>query len=244
MGALRKYFLPVMRVGPTILFNYGKMRRYAKHRDEIPYEKRYEFACKFFKGVVKAFRVQINAEGLEKIESSDALIVCNHQSFFDVFLMTLFDFPICWVAKKEVEKYPFVKHVAKLMDVIFLDRADLRSSINIIKEATKRLESGKSMWINPEGKRTTNENNEMNPFKAGSFKTVLSAKKNIILCAVNNSQHVFSKTYMKKPLVVDFAVIEEWKYEDFQDLNTTEIAQICHDKIEAKFKEFQQKDAQ
>lgn len=130
---------------------------------------------------------KINVHGRENIIKDEAvLFVSNHQSYFDIpLIMSTIDVPQGFIAKKELEKWPFVSMWMKYMHCVFMDRENIRKSAEAIVQGIQILKSGHSMFIFPEGTRSKGKSTAS--FKAGSFKLALKSKVKIIPVTINGS---------------------------------------------------------
>ena len=114
-----------------------------------------------------------------KISKNNQLIVVNHHSFIDSFLLFIFLYEqlgtnFVFVAKKELEDKKLGR-VLKLIDSIFIDRNNLRQMVSSINDQVKIMkEKNKSIVLFPEGTRNTTKN--LLEFKSGAFEL---AYKNI-----------------------------------------------------------------
>ena len=114
-----------------------------------------------------------------KISKNNQLIVVNHHSFIDSFLLFIFLYEqlgtnFVFVAKKELEDKKLGR-VLKLIDSIFIDRNNLRQMVSSINDQVKIMkERNKSIVLFPEGTRNTTKN--LLEFKSGAFEL---AYKNI-----------------------------------------------------------------
>lgn len=109
-------------------------------------------------------------EDFEKtIKENAVVLVGNHQSYFDIpVLLAYFPKDIGFVAKKELEKVPFIGSWMKAIKCVFLDRSNPREGIKSIKDAVEKIKTGYSVVIFPEGTRS--DDGEVGEFKKGSFK--------------------------------------------------------------------------
>lgn len=111
----------------------------------------------------------IEVKGIENIPEEPVLFVSNHRSYFDILVLhTTSTKRPGFVAKSEMEKFPLLNWWMKDICCLFLDRKDLRSGVQMIKDGVKLIQSGHSMVICPEG--TRNQKPELLPFKEGSLK--------------------------------------------------------------------------
>lgn len=114
-------------------------------------------------------QAKIEVKGIENIPDEPVLFVSNHRSYFDILVIhTTSTKRPGFVAKKEMEKFPLLNWWMKNICCLFLDRKDLRSGVQMIKDGAAFIQKGHSMVICPEG--TRNQKEEMLPFKEGSLK--------------------------------------------------------------------------
>lgn len=122
---------------------------------------------------------KITVEGKENIPEGAVLFVSNHRSYYDILMLhTTSGKRPGFVAKKEMEKFPLLNWWMKNICCIFLDREDLRSGVQMIKDGAALIKEGHSMVICPEG--TRNQKDEMLPFKEGSLKMAEKANCPVI----------------------------------------------------------------
>lgn len=111
----------------------------------------------------------IEVKGIENIPEGAVLFVPNHRSYFDILVLhTTSTKRPGFVAKSEMEKFPLLNWWMRNICCLFLDRNDMHSGIQMIKDGAELLKNGHSMVICPEG--TRNQKQEMLPFKEGSLK--------------------------------------------------------------------------
>ena len=79
---------------------------------------------------------RVNVIGLENIpKDQTVLFVSNHQSNFDIpLLISSIDISKGFIAKKELERWPFISTWMKYINCIFMDRDNLRKSAQSIIE--------------------------------------------------------------------------------------------------------------
>jgi 1-acyl-sn-glycerol-3-phosphate acyltransferase len=121
---------------------------------------------------VNAFFTPLFTEikGTENISPNTSyIIVANHQSYYDIFLMYGWlgiDFK--WVMKKELRKVPALGIACEKIGHIFLERSNSKEALDTLNETKKKLVNGTSVVMFPEGTRS--KGNVLNPFKKGAFK--------------------------------------------------------------------------
>lgn len=96
------------------------------------------------------------------------LIVSNHSSFLDIFVLsTLFE--TVFVSKAEVKYYPIIGQIAWLMGVVFFDRGSSKERLRVLKRVANKY-SDRTISVFPQG--TTGRITERLPFQRGIFKAV------------------------------------------------------------------------
>ena len=137
--------------------------------------------------VMKAAGAKINIIGLENVPKDETLLfVSNHQSNFDIpLLLSCIDVPKGFIAKKELENWPFISTWMKYINCIFMDRDNLRKSAEAIVDGIKILNSGYSMVVFPEGTRSKGK--PVDEFKGGSFKLATKSKCIIVPITINGT---------------------------------------------------------
>ena len=137
--------------------------------------------------VMKIAGAKVNIVGLENLpKNQTVLLVSNHQSNFDIpLLLSCIDIPKGFIAKKELENWPFISAWMKYINCIFMDRDNLRKSAESIVDGIKLLKSGYSMIIFPEGTRSKGK--PVDEFKGGSFKLATKSKCLIVPLTINGT---------------------------------------------------------
>lgn len=148
--------------------------------------------CKLgFKPILFLSGVKLTVKGKENIPKGiPVLYVANHRSYFDIIIgYTLAKNNTGFIAKKEMEKLPFVSLWMKFLNCQFLDRDDIKAGLKMVLHCIDLVKSGTSIWIFPEGTRTPGD--EMLPFKEGSFKIAEKSGCPIIPVSINNTESIF-----------------------------------------------------
>ncbi|MGL6115212.1 lysophospholipid acyltransferase family protein [Cetobacterium sp. SF1] len=129
---------------------------------------------------VKVNVTYINKLAIINLKNEDGIVlVANHESNFDIpVIIKGFPMDIGFVAKKEMETWPFYSTWMKASKCVFLDRSNPREGIKSIKRAVETIKAGYPTVIFPEGERTLDGN--MGEFKKGSFKLATETKGVIV----------------------------------------------------------------
>lgn len=159
----------------------------------------------FLKLILFVAGTKVEAEGTENIPDEPVLFVGNHRSDFDILVSyTNIHQPVGFVAKKSMEKIPFVAWWMKLIACLFLDRENAREGLKTIKDAIEQIKNGTSVFIFPEGTRNRNADVDIPmEFKEGSLKIAQKAKCRIVPVVIKDSERIFEA---QKPLIKECKV--------------------------------------
>ena len=125
------------------------------------------------------------------------------------------------VAKKEVEHVPFLKQVFACIHALFMERENLRQSMQVINEAADVVKDGKNIILFPEGTRSR-KGNQLLEFKSGSFKIAQKAKCPIVPVVLYDSFKPFEGKSFRK-VITQLHFLPPIPYETFADMKTYEI---------------------
>lgn len=144
--------------------------------------------------ILRISGVKITVIGRENIPDEAALFVGNHRSYFDI----LITYVQCrrltgFVAKDSMEKIPSLRVWMRYLHCLFLDRDDIRQGMRVILQAIEQIRQGISIFIFPEGTRSSGDETNLLPFKEGSFKIALKSGCPIVPVSINNSADIFEK---------------------------------------------------
>lgn len=138
------------------------------------------------------------AEGIENIPTDrPVLFVSNHSSQFDIPLLIKYvDFPVGFIAKKELASIPLLQHWMTLQGSLFLDRKHPRKALATILEGIELMKGGHSMVIFPQGTRSPE--GEFLKFKQGSLKLAEKSGALIVPVTVFGTSKLFEDNHAWK----------------------------------------------
>lgn len=198
---------------------------------------RYAYLHKLVPIVNRRGRVTIDCHGLENLPKENGYVMFpNHQGLFDAlaFLET-HERPFVTVMKKEVKDTILLKQIIQLLQAEVIDREDIRQSMQVIMNMTRRVKAGENFLIFAEGTRSRNGNNLLD-FKGGSFKSAMNARCPIVPVALIDSFKAFDTSSIKK-LTVQLHYMKPLYYEDYKDMKSTEIAELVSTRIQETIRE-------
>ncbi|MBI3790319.1 MAG: 1-acyl-sn-glycerol-3-phosphate acyltransferase [Gemmatimonadetes bacterium] len=119
------------------------------------------------------------------------VVVSNHESYADVFLISMFPWEMKWMAKTTIFKIPLMGWMMQGSLDIPVKRNDREGAMAALNAARDRLKRKVSIMAFPEGTRS--KTREMLPFKDGAFKLALEAGLPILPIAVAGTRQAMAK---------------------------------------------------
>lgn len=121
------------------------------------------------------------------------IIVSNHISYFDIFLMysILPKHPFLFLGKSEILSYPLVRDFFKNLNIP-VDRSDRRKAAQAFIEAKRAVKQGWSLVIFPEGGIPDDNLPTMIAFKEGAFRLAQTTGVPIVPITFTNNHRLFS----------------------------------------------------
>ncbi|MBR5248717.1 MAG: 1-acyl-sn-glycerol-3-phosphate acyltransferase [Lachnospiraceae bacterium] len=216
---------------------YWKLCHYAKHTDEYPEEEKYRHIQYILKTAVETGNIELKVYGKENIPKENGfLMYANHQGLFDIMAIAAScDKPLAAVLKKELAEIPFLKQVKECTHSFSMDREDIKQSMEVILNVIKEVKKGRNYLIFPEGTRSK-KGNQMLEFHGGSFKCATKSKCPILPVALIDSFKVLDQKGCK-PVSLQIHYLKPIPYEEYQDMNTVELAAMVRSRIESAIKE-------
>lgn len=147
------------------------------------------------RNIVKAISVKLevdyeNKEEFLKLDQKEGIVfISNHSSNFDIpILIVSIPMDVAFVAKKEMETWPFFGTWMQYSKCAFLDRKNPREGMKGIKKAVEIVKQGHPMFIFPQGTRTQGFGE--NQFKKGSFKLVTEVNGYVVPVVLKGSDNI------------------------------------------------------
>jgi len=98
------------------------------------------------------------------------------------------------MAKTELKWAPVLGQWMLLSGAVFVDRGDSKKAMNSLEKAgTDIRDSSLSIWIFPEGTRTSSESPNMLPFKKGAFRLAVNAGAPVVPVVCENYWRLYRK---------------------------------------------------
>ncbi len=131
---------------------------------------------------------------IHQLPDTPCMIVANHSSYFDIFIMHSFlsNKPFLFMGKGEILSYPLIKSYFKNLHIPVFRNDKLKSAKAFIK-ARKSIKEGWSIMVFPEGTIPDTNNPEMIPFKDGAFKMAKLEQLPIVSLTFLDNYHILNE---------------------------------------------------
>ena len=198
--------------------------------------KLYRWAVKLLApAAVRILSVRMHTRGLEKTPTDGRfLLVCNHLSLMDpVVLLAYFKkSQLTFISKKE-NRDMFV--VGKMMHKIqcqLIDRENDREALKTIIKCIQIVRDDKaSLAVFPEG--YIDADKKLHRFRSGVFKIAQKTKVPIVVCTLQNCQHIFHNGFRLKRTDVELHLVDVLQPEVYESLTTVELGNMVYEMMAA-----------
>lgn len=119
------------------------------------------------------------------------VVVANHESYADVFLISMLPWEMKWLSKDTMFRIPCMGWMMQMAGDIKLTRGSRDSAVQALVQCRDRLDKRVSVMIFPEGTRS--RDGAMLPFKDGAFRLAIKKGVPILPIAVAGTRHAMAK---------------------------------------------------
>jgi 1-acyl-sn-glycerol-3-phosphate acyltransferase len=174
------------------------------------------------------------------VKKQSYVIVANHQSSFDIFVLWGFlGIDTRWVMKKELRKIPLFGLAGKLGGNIYIDRSDKKGAYERLKEARKILVNGVSLIMLPEGSRS--QDGKLREFKKGAFVMALDLGLSLLPVSIVDTKHILPpRTYDLFPGCATLVIHEPVSGEGYDEENLDDLILKVRSVIQEGIKRYSQ----
>ncbi len=128
------------------------------------------------------WKFSVEGEGPKDIKERAYVVVANHESTADPFLLSFLPWDMRWVAKEEIFKLPVLGWLMRAGGDIPLRRGSRESVAQMMAECLRALNAGIPLMMFPEGTRSAT--GELGQFKDGAFKLAIDAQVPVLPLAL------------------------------------------------------------
>lgn len=140
------------------------------------------------KTVKARYSIQMG-ENVKILENLPRIYMSNHASLFDLpLIMATMPGSVRLVVKKELSYIPLFGTALKQTEQLLVDRKHPEKMAAFFEDAKRKLASGISLWIFPEGTRS--KTGELLPFKIGGFRLAREVGAQIIPVGIQGTRAI------------------------------------------------------
>ena len=178
------------------------------------------------------FQVRVHSKGVEKIPTEGrVLLVCNHLGNADPVIL-LHQIKkrqtVAFISKRENANMFVVGKLMHKMLCQLINRENDREALKTILNCIDIIKQDKaSIAVFPEG--YVSQDKLLHPFRGGVFKIALRTQVPIVVCTLQNTQHVFHNGLRLRPTDVHFHVVGVLQPEDYKGMTAVQVAHVAHD---------------
>jgi 1-acyl-sn-glycerol-3-phosphate acyltransferase len=131
--------------------------------------------------LLRILSVEFEHTGLQANFPERVLIVANHISWLDIFVLNALQ-PSRFIAKSDVKRWPVVGLLVGSVGTLFVDRTRRRDATRINAQIERALAAGDVIALFPEGTTTTGR--ELLPFHGSLMQPVIAANGHVVPAAI------------------------------------------------------------
>lgn len=152
-------------------------------------ERRARWLAGISKGIFVFTGVPVAVHGAENIPAIDCVVVANHSSYVDGFLLKGYLPPrFSFVIKGEMRNIPLVHFVLRRAGSRFVERGGTAASSRDARQIVKAAKSGQSLAIFPEG--TFQREPGLLRLRAGAFVAAVRGSLPIVPVVISGTRHI------------------------------------------------------
>lgn len=144
--------------------------------------RRNALVARFAAGTLAILGVRVRAVGAQPLRDGPVLVVANHVSWLDVYLLNAVLGGTRHVAKSEVARWPVAGAIARGFGTFFHARGSFRDAARVKDAVAAALRAGDRVVVFPEG--TTSEGDDVGRFHAAFFQAAVDARVPVQAAAV------------------------------------------------------------
>ena len=126
--------------------------------------------------LLRILKVQARVDGELATAAGNVLIVANHVSWLDIFVLNAHH-PVRFVGKAELARWPVVSRIVRGAGTVFIERERRRDTHRVNRKMATVLAGGDVVAIFPEG--TCTYGDDVLPFKSSLLQAIVEAEGHV-----------------------------------------------------------------
>lgn len=153
------------------------------------------------------------------------MMISNHQSAADVFVLFRTFFHFKWISKIENFRVPLIGWNMRMNRYVAIDRGSVKGSGEMMRQSEEHLRQGSSLLIFPEGTR----HKRLGPFKRGAFELAKRAGVPILPIVLDGSLHALpsGSSIMRGLHRIRIHILDPIPVETVEALSVEDLTALC-----------------
>ncbi len=178
------------------------------------------------------WRFRVEGSPPEDIRDRAYVVISNHESQADPFLLCWLPWDMRWIAKEELFRRPLTGWLLHLSGDIKLRRGDRESVTEMFDEARRTLRGGMCVMLFPEGRRS--EDGVLLPFKDGAFQLAIETGAPILPLALAGTRECMAKgSFLLHEADAVVRVLEPIETTGYGPDDVAKLRELCRDRVAA-----------
>ncbi|MBQ7924747.1 MAG: 1-acyl-sn-glycerol-3-phosphate acyltransferase [Lachnospiraceae bacterium] len=218
-----------------------QMRKRAKN-DNYTEEECYSYLRKVVRFFEKKGHICTRVYGTEYLPTEGGYVMYpNHQGKYDAYGIVGAHEKPCTVVMDKAKSYDlFIKQVIDMIKGKRMDKEDVRQAFGIIAEMTEEVKQGRRYILFPDGAYDREKKNSLWEFKAGCFKVSQKSRTPIVPVVLLDSYMAWNSSRLGW-VTTQVHFLPSIPYEEYQGLNTKQMAELVKARIQEKLDALQSK---
>ena len=176
--------------------------------------------------------MKVVVHGRENLEGAQHIIVSNHMSQHDFFVVASVLKNLKFVAKNELARVPFFGRAAASVGTIYIERQNRKSSFDSYRQAAEKIRTGACVVVFAEGSRGATYS--LRPFKKGPFVLAVHVHAPIVPVVIHGTREVHPKGTIRVTAgTVDVHFLEPIQTEGLTYDDRNALAKTVYDRMAA-----------
>lgn len=162
-------------------------------------------------------------------KNKKVVLVCNHRSKFDNFLLTekfFLNQDIAFIMKLSNGNIPIAKPFLHQLGYLAVDREDPLQSLTMMKTASDKIMNDVcSIGVFPEGTRAK-DGVTLGNFHEGVFNIAIRAKCPIVICSIKGTEKIKKRAPLPTRVIIE--VIGVMDYDEYQGMPAKQISETVN----------------
>lgn len=160
------------------------------------------------------------------------VVVANHESYADIFLISHLPWEMKWLSKVEVMRLPLMGWLMRMAGDIPVHRGDKRSRAEAMNGIRDRLSKNVSVIVMPEGTRSPTA--DMLPFRDGAFRIAVELGLPVLPIAVAGTRNAMAKgSFRFNRATAEARVLEPVETANLTKADVPRLREEIRDRIQA-----------